>query len=415
MDKRMVELFAGVGGFRLGFDRLKSGWDTVWFSQWEPGAKKQWAHDCYVSHFGDCKDLKGEYHTGEDISTVDKNSIPDHTLLVGGFPCQDYSIMNRGREGMVGKKGVLWWQIYAILEAKKPAFCMFENVGPLLSMPVNQKGRDFATLLWCLNNLGYSAEWRLINAAEYGGCQKRRRVFIFVWRNDTNYGGSVKPVAFTDAFGLLTQDCLMQKAFPGDLSGMIYTGELPADVNDLQDSFSFDFRSSGVMVDGLFHTVDVDSFGDIPCGTLGSVLETGVAEEFFIDEPLKIDKLRYFKSAKTVERKAKYGPNETYLFSEGNIPFPDRLDAPSRTMITSEGTFSRESHIVLDPENSRYRFITPIEAERLQGFDDDWTHYAVGGVEVPKRMRYFFMGNSLVVPMITRMGKVLDEIISHEA
>ena len=92
MNKTIVELFAGVGGFRLGFDRLNSGWNTVWFSQWEPGARTQWAHDCYVEHFGESKDINGEVTTGIDISEVDKSSIPSHTLLVGGFPCQDYSV-----------------------------------------------------------------------------------------------------------------------------------------------------------------------------------------------------------------------------------------------------------------------------------------------------------------------------------
>ena len=86
MQKTMCELFAGVGGFRLGFERLKSGWDTVWFSQWEPGSKKQWAHDCYVSHFGDSPDINGEYHTGADIRIVERESVPHHSLIVGGLP-----------------------------------------------------------------------------------------------------------------------------------------------------------------------------------------------------------------------------------------------------------------------------------------------------------------------------------------
>ena len=88
MEKTMVELFAGVGGFRLGMEALDSGWETVWFSQWEPDKKKQWAHDCYVAHFGDSMDLDGRTdRTGEDISQMPKDKIPDHTLLVGGFPC----------------------------------------------------------------------------------------------------------------------------------------------------------------------------------------------------------------------------------------------------------------------------------------------------------------------------------------
>ena len=122
MKKTVCELFAGVGGFRLGLDRLNSGWQTVWFSQWEPGKKSQWAHDCYVAHFGDSEDLNGNIeNTGKDIGIVDKNIIPDHNVLVGGFPCQDYSVAHTlaSSKGIEGKKGVLWWQIRDTLIAKK--------------------------------------------------------------------------------------------------------------------------------------------------------------------------------------------------------------------------------------------------------------------------------------------------------
>ena len=175
MEKTICELFAGVGGFRLGFDRLESGWKTTWFSQWEPGARTQWAHDCYVQHFGECPDVKGEIHTGEDISTMVKENIPDHTLLVGGFPCQDYSVAHtlKSSKGIEGKKGVLWWQIRDILIAKKAPFCIFENVDRLLKSPAKQRGRDFGIILACLAELGYSAEWRVVNAAQYGAAQRR--------------------------------------------------------------------------------------------------------------------------------------------------------------------------------------------------------------------------------------------------
>ena len=146
MNKTICELFAGVGGFRLGFDRLESGWKTTWFSQWEPGAKTQWAHDCYVQHYGDSADMNGEYHTGEDISTMDKDAIPDHSLLVGGFPCQDYSVAHTlaSSKGIEGKKGVLWWSVNELLEVKGTPFALGENVDRLIKSPAKQKGRDFA-------------------------------------------------------------------------------------------------------------------------------------------------------------------------------------------------------------------------------------------------------------------------------
>ena len=207
MKKTICELFAGVGGFRLGMERLNSGWETVWFSQYEPGRKNQYAFDCYVKHYGDLPDINGEYHTNDDIADVVKETIPDHSLLVGGFPCQDYSVAHwlNTAQGIQGKKGVLWWQIRDTLEAKRPPFCIFENVDKLIISPTRQRGRDFGVMLCCLSNLGYSAEWRVVNAAQYGGPQRRRRTFIFAYRNETVYGKAhayAKPseILFTDGF-----------------------------------------------------------------------------------------------------------------------------------------------------------------------------------------------------------------------
>ena len=120
-----------------------------------------------------------------------------------------------------------------------------------------------------------------------------------------------------------------------------------------------------------------------------------------------MDKWKYLKGAKKINRTSSNG--HQYVFSEGPIAFPDPWDRPGRTMLTSESTLNRSTHVVIDPGNGRMRTLTPIEAERLQGFDDDWTNSGM-----PIRMRFFCMGNALVVQMITRMGKVLDEIFDNE-
>ncbi len=187
MEKTVCELFAGVGGFRIGLEKADSKWNTVWANQWEPGKKNQHAFDCYVSHFG-----KNENYINEDIANIDKNNIPNHNLLVGGFPCQDYSVARTGAKGIEGKKGVLWWQIRDILETKAPKFVLLENVDRLLKSPANQRGRDFGVILACFNDLGYTVEWRVINAAEYGFAQRRRRTFIFACKNTTNYYNDIR-------------------------------------------------------------------------------------------------------------------------------------------------------------------------------------------------------------------------------
>lgn len=400
MKKTICELFAGVGGFRLGFEKASKDWETVWFSQWEPGKTKQWAHDCYVQHWGEIDE-----NTGIDIAEVDKSQIPDHNLLVGGFPCQDYSVARplNGSSGLEGKKGVLWWQIRDTLQEKKAPFVLLENVDRLLKSPANQRGRDFGVMLACLADLGYSVEWRVVNAAEYGGAQRRRRVFIFAYKNNTKYG-----VKMYDAepFNVLRFDGFFAKAFPvGPIDAHISTTVMDySDIPTISEIFKFDFCNAGYMVDGKVFTTTVTPIVEEPV-TLGDILESDVPEKYSITGE-KLEKWQYLKGAKKIERTSKSG--HTYIFSEGPIAFPDYLDKPARTMLTSEGTTNRSSHVVLDPQSGNYRILTPVETERIQGFEDNWTSI------MPERMRYFCMGNALVVPMVTRMGKVLNKIFETE-
>ncbi len=404
MQKTICELFAGVGGFRLGFDRLESGWETTWFSQWEPGARAQWAHDCYVQHFGDSPDMNNEFHTGEDISTMDKQAIPDHTLLVGGFPCQDYSVAHTlsSSHGIEGKKGVLWWQIRDTIIAKKPPFCIFENVDRLLKSPAKQRGRDFGVILACLSKEGYSVEWRVVNAAQYGAAQRRRRTFIFAYRNDTIYGQKMGDIS---ADMIIKDGGLMAKAFPIQNMGRITETVIGDDIVDVSDNFAFAFEAAGYMRKGRIYTAKINEQEEEPI-SLGKILQKNVDGKFYITND-KMPKWTYLKGAKKIPRKSADG--HEYTFSEGPIAFPDPWDRPGRTMLTSESTLNRSTHVVSDPGSGSLRLLTPVEAERLQGFDDEWTNTGM-----PDRMRYFCMGNALVVPMITRMGSILDEIIELE-
>lgn len=433
MDKTICELFAGVGGFRLGFDRLQTGWKTTWFSQWEPGKTKQWAHDCYVYHFGDSADLKGEYHTGEDISVMDKNNIPDHNLLVGGFPCQDYSVAHSlsSSKGIEGKKGVLWWQIRDILITKRPAFVMLENVDRLLKSPASQRGRDFGIILTSFAQLGYRVEWRVINAAEYGAVQRRRRTFIFAYNKDTNYAKKMDKI---EPINIISTAGFMVDAFPISEIGATNTTEVKYtdvskmdrqilltegteksdnDLLEMTEKFGFGFLSAGYMKDGAVTTVEVTP-AYIESQLLANIVQRGADKSYFINQE-DMASWTYIKGAKKIPRKSKDG--HEYVFSEGPIAFPDPLDRPARTMLTSEGTKNRSTHVIADPGNGRLRILTPVETERIQGFDDEWTKISLiegEETEMPARMRRFCMGNALVVSMITRMGTVLDDIIEKE-
>lgn len=404
MQKTICELFAGVGGFRLGFDRLESGWKTTWFSQWEPGARTQWAHNCYVQHFGDSPDLNNEFHTGEDISTMDKQAIPDHTLLVGGFPCQDYSVAHTlsSSHGIEGKKGVLWWQIRDTIIAKKPPFCIFENVDRLLKSPAKQRGRDFGVILACLAQEGYSVEWRVVNAAQYGAAQRRRRTFIYAYKDNTVYGQKMSKVP---AESVIKAKGLMAKTFPIQNMGQLTETVISKDIVDVSDNFAFMFENAGYMHAGKIYTSRIAETEERAI-LLGEILQKNVDEKYYIPSDKKA-KWVYLKGAKKIPRTSANG--HEYVFSEGPVAFPDPWDRPGRTMLTSESTLNRSTHVVADPGTGELRLLTPVEAERLQGFDDDWTNTGM-----PDRMRYFCMGNALVVPMITRMGRVLDTIIAEE-
>lgn len=399
MKKTICELFAGVGGFRLGFERASSEWETVWFSQWEPGRSAQWAHDCYVTHWGEIDEK-----TGIDISLVDKKTIPSHNLLVGGFPCQDYSVARPlpGSTGIHGKKGVLWWQIREVLSLKEPPFVLLENVDRLLRSPANQRGRDFGVMLACFNELGYDVEWRVINAAEYGAAQRRRRVFIFAYKRTTNY---YKRLHDSEPKEQVACKSFLTSTFPIMSYGASKTFDIRAsEIPDISERFNLDFENSGIMHDGIIDTRSVKPVIE-PSIPLRAVLQMNVPEKYYING--QIEKWGYLKGAKKIERESKSG--HKYMFSEGPIAFPDDLDQPARTMLTSESSVNRSTHVVRDPETDRLRLLTPLEAERIQGFDDDWTNTGM-----PEKFRYFCMGNALVVPMVTRMALEIEKIFQSE-
>ena len=461
MERTVCELFAGVGGFRCGLNSIftvedtekEEKWTTVWFSQWEPADKKtQWAHDCYVNRFGTCLDLNGNDTTNNDINAVDKATVPNHNLLVGGFPCQDYSVASSlaTSKGLEGKKGVLWWDIRDMLEAKQAPFVLLENVDRLIKSPAKQRGRDFGIILACFRDLGYTVEWRVINAAEYGYQQRRRRTFIFAYKNDTHYAKRIEEaVKYSSLYGeelhrksmagLLESDGFFAKSFPVVLTDgkKIKSDLLPTGIGELSDSYVYDFENSGVMKDGYVYTLKTVPSYDGKQITLGDIMEDGeIAEEFFIPEerlyytypdinhsdetkmPLSKEERQtwqYLKGAKKINRTAANG--HEYVFSEGPIAMVDAYDKPARTMLTSEGGFSRTTHIVKDKKTGRIRLLTPIEMERIQGFPSDWTKEClVDGelVEMPLPKRRFMMGNALVVNLVNQMEKQLDEIFSLE-
>lgn len=398
MDKTVCELFAGVGGFRVGLENSNPEWNTVWANQWEPGRKDQHAYDCYINHFG-----KKEHYVNEDISNVDKNIIPNHNLLVGGFPCQDYSVAHTGAKGIEGKKGVLWWQIKEILEVKKPKFVLLENVDRLIKSPSSQRGRDFGIILACFNDLGYSVEWRVINAAEYGFAQRRRRIFIYASKENTKYYNKISNCEYDD---IILNKGFFAKEFPIDSVVQSTPHDFEyRDIVDVSDNFKMKFENAGVMINGKIYTTKITAKVQKPKALFEIIEKDGVDDKFFLGTDM--NKWNYLKGAKDIIRRE--GTPFEYHFREGAIAFPDSLDKPARTMLTSEGSLNRSTHIIEDPKTKSYRIITPVEAERINGFPDNWTDTGM-----PQNFRYFCMGNALVVGLVEKMGNSLNNIFESE-
>ncbi len=418
MKIRIVELFAGVGGFKLGLEAAsnkKTTYETVWASQWEPSTKKQHAAEIYAARFG-----AGSV-CAENIETVIEekfNIIPDHDMLVGGFPCQDYSVAStlKRSKGLVGKKGVLFWSIYNILKLKgekAPDFLFLENVDRLLKSPAKQRGKDFAVMLSALSDLGYAIEWRVVNAADYGFPQRRRRVFILGYKRGTKLYDRLAKTK--DKVEWLTRQGVFVDAFPIEAEQpMRKELELIGTQADITQNFSANgptvspFDNSGVMVDRKVTTAHVIPAYDGPMAKLSDVLvdEEEVPEEFFIPKS-KMKEWTYLKGSKKIERTTATG--HTYFFSEGAMTFPDALDKPSRTIITGEGGIgaSRFKHVVQTP-SGRYRRLVPLELERLDMFPDN--HTQLEGVSDGKRA--FIAGNALVVGAIQKVGESLSKRLS---
>lgn len=428
MTKKLktIELFAGVGGFRIalegyqgksassGFKKKKKAlYEVIWSNQWEPSTKRQHASEVYEHRFGKSN------HSNEDIAKViehDFESIPDHDVLVGGFPCQDYSVATslKNSGGLKGKKGVLWWSIFDILHKKgknKPRYLILENVDRLLKSPANQRGRDFAVMLSCLSALGYVTEWRVINGADYGYPQRRRRVYMVSYLSETELG----KLAHKDSKKVLFQEGVIERAYPTVESELELTSlELPCElgkyehIEDVSNQFgkglkTSPFKNSGVCVNGRILTYkSIANYSGI-CKTLGDCLVdlSEVPNEYLV-ELEDIAKWEYHKGAKKIKRVDPKTGFE-YNFSEGSMIFPDEIDRASRTIITGEGgkTPSRFKHVI--NQSGTYRRLVPQELERLNLFPDNFTELE----NISDSKRAFFMGNALIVGIIENIGNSL--------
>jgi DNA (cytosine-5)-methyltransferase 1 len=434
-ELHVIELFAGVGGFRLGLEAVHGRPYRVTLSnQFEPSKKKQHASEIYTAHW------PHEAHINDDIAKVLESATgqqairdakPD--LVVGGFPCQDYSVARplSQSQGLEGKKGVLFWSITQLLEQRSAdgepvPYLILENVDRLLSSPASCRGRDFAVVLSALHSLGYAVEWRVINAADYGYPQKRRRVFIVAYHETTALYGRL--LAAADGHrGAWHSDGILNGALPGVLSNELdgYAPALTVQSDPFSEQLGYRplstgktrFASAGFMCKGQVWTcaaraLNIEDFTEFTGSnaplTLGDVVsKTGPVPSDFYVRTESEGAWRTAKSAKSIPREK---DGFTYRYSEGSMAFPDPLDRPARTIITSEGgsTPSRTKHCVRE-QSGLLRRLTPEELEELMGFPRGFT-------ELPKvsaNTRAMLMGNALIVGVVTRIAEALYKAIQR--
>jgi len=413
---KVIELFAGVGGFRIGLEKTGC-YEVVWSNQWEPSTKRQHASEVYKARFG------SENHSTKDIAEVETSEIPDADVLVGGFPCQDYSVATtlKNSKGLIGKKGVLWWSIHRILSKKEnpPRYLILENVDRLLKSPSTQRGRDFAIILKSLDDLGYAVEWRVINAADYGMPQRRRRIFILAFHKSTPIYKSLKTVDSTE---WMHTSGAMAKGFPvQNISANLnlFTSRkkegpsfaLPDSLVAISEHFNkgeelSPFKNTGVFINGQVFTAKTMPDYDGARMVLNDILQNHEVDETFLIPTEDFPKWEYLKGAKKEVRTAKNGFE--YHYNEGGMIFPDALDNASRTIITGEGgkSPSRFKHVVQTAKGLRR--LTPLELERLNMFPDNHTKLA----DIRDTKRAFFMGNALVVGVVEKLGAALYDKIN---
>lgn len=161
MTIKYIDLFAGVGGFRVGINKAHPDWECVYSNEYD-----KYANSVYKKHYERCDD--------RDIRTVKTEEIPDHDLLVGGFPCQAFSVAGK-RRGFEDTRGTLFFEIARIAKQKQPRLLLLENVKGLLS---HDSGNTFKTILRSLDELGYDCQWQVLNSKDFGVPQNRERVFI---------------------------------------------------------------------------------------------------------------------------------------------------------------------------------------------------------------------------------------------
>jgi DNA (cytosine-5)-methyltransferase 1 len=367
---KFIELFAGIGGFRYGLENITQ-------LQTSRGTSLQHRGDSIITTITDGEQSKRQftcvyanewdkyassiyrYHYGEidtrDICTVNEEEIPDHELLVGGFPCQAFSIAGK-RGGFNDTRGTLFFEIARILQCKRPRYLLLENVKGLLS---HESGKTFQTILGVLTDIGYLLQWEVVNSKNFGVPQNRERVFII-----------------------------------GHLRG-----ERRPEVFPIRESNRNNYGQNKEL------SMQVSN-------TLRTNYSNGFSNETYIEQinsPIHSNNRLYSQE----------GLSPSLNTAQGGNRQPKIINKIGKTKnkdyasTLSGGAHSGGNHSDMDLliNENKIRRLTPIECERLQGFPDNWTKYGTDNkgnqIEISDTQRYKCLGNAVTTNVITAIGERL--------
>ena len=418
-------MFAGIGGFRSGLSKVGDFFVPVGFCEIDPYARR-----AYEAIY----DTKGELFF-EDARKIVAEELPDIDLICGGFPCQSFSIAGK-RGGFEDARGTLFFEIARIARVKRPKYLLLENVPGLLS---HDGGRTFATILTTLSELGYDVAWQVLNSANFGVPQSRKRVFIIGYLGEESAG---EIQAFTDA----NPKTIIQKVsgrqgdrvydkdglsctltsngggFAGN-TGLYSVGQLPIksltksgyQIAEPGDSIDLAYPNlntrRGRVGKQIAHTITPNITQGVYCIDMNQDPKiTEIARCITARQDAGISKRKgehsgVIEISKEIGPRAIISPERETVRQQGR-----RIKGPDEPMFALT-TQDRHGVVDYDPECDIIRKLMPIECWRLQGFTDE-QFYKAQGIGLSDARLYKMAGNAVSVPVITALGEIIKRV--HE-
>ena len=347
---KAVELFAGIGGFRLACNHLNI--ETIWANDRDPTAIK-----VYKSNFGKDSIVEG------DIWNLIE-SVPNHDLLTGGFPCQPFSKAGK-KQGVQDYRGTLFEAIVKILSIQRPKYFVLENVSSLLCL---ENGKNFQAILSALASLNYKIEWKVFNALEFGLPQNRERIVI-VGSRDAMYNESY----------FVSKEILLQSSIS------VLSKITSLDEWNIINRDKLFFGTWGMAYGDRYISCDIPCAKNIHKLTLKSILQNEVNENFDFTEETEeriknsVFVNRFFNGVQILYTQAGGARMGYSIFGVDGI-------APTLTASSSR-------HYERYKIGNMYRRLTNVEYARLQGFPDNhcnavsiYKQYKLYGNAVPHQI-----------------------------